>query len=218
MLKVAVAKGRIAEKVSSMLDKTNAYGNIIDLSSRKLIFTDESRAVQFFLVKPADLLVYVESGAADVGIIGKDILMETQSPVYEILDLKVCSCKMVVAGLSEKKNVRPAIRRIATKYPRITADFFESRSEPVEIIKLDGSIELAPLAGLSDAIVDIVESGRTLKENGLVVYEDICGITARVVANRVSYKLKNNSINAFVSAVRSSIDGGEAIVKNTLVG
>lgn len=218
MLKIAVAKGRIAEKVSTMLSETSDYRNIIDLNSRKLIFKDEGKGVQFFLVKPSDIPVYVGSGAADIGIAGKDILMESKSPAYEILDLKICSCRMVMAGLPEKKDIRPVVRKIATKYPAIAGEYFNSRKEPVEIIKLDGSIELAPLVGLSDAIVDIVESGRTLKENGLVIYEDICGITARMIVNRVSFKLKNKSIYTFVSAIKALIEGGESFAKDTIAG
>ncbi|MHB1392751.1 MAG: ATP phosphoribosyltransferase [Clostridia bacterium] len=209
MLKIAIAKGRVAEKVSELLLDTSEYRNIIDSKSRKLVFVDKDKGVEFFLVKPSDVPVYVGSGAADVGIVGKDVLMETQSQVYEILDLKICSCRMVLAGPSEKNQVRPIVRKIATKYPKIASEYFNRKSESVEIIKLDGSIELAPIVGLSDAIVDIVESGRTLKENGLAVYEEICDITTRMIVNRVSYKLKNKSINTFVTAISTTIDGGE---------
>jgi ATP phosphoribosyltransferase len=208
MLRVAVAKGRVAEKVGELLNATD-YRNIIDFNSRKLIFKNEDMGIEFFLVKPADVPVYAGSGAADMGIVGKDVLMEAQSAVNEILDLKTCSCRMVLAGPSDKKDVQPVVRKIATKYPRIAAEYLNSKSEPAEIIRLEGSIELAPLVGLSDAIVDIVESGRTLKENGLVVYEEICDITARIVVNRVSYKLMNKSINTFVSAISAAIKGGE---------
>jgi len=218
MLKIAVAKGRIAEKVSELLLDTREYRNIINLKSRKLVFTDKDMEVEFFLVKPSDVPVYVGSGAADVGIVGKDVLMETQNQVYEILDLKTCGCRMVLAGPAEKNQVRPIVRKIATKYPKIAAEYFNRKSESVEIIKLDGSIELAPIVGLSDAIVDIVESGRTLKENGLIVYEDICDITARMVVNKVSYKLKNKSINNFVTAVSTTIEGGEALAQNSVMG
>ncbi|MDD4504191.1 MAG: ATP phosphoribosyltransferase [Clostridiaceae bacterium] len=218
MLKIAIAKGRVAEKVSELLLDTSDYRNIIDLRSRKLVFIDKDKEVEFFLVKPSDVTVYVGSGAADIGIVGKDILMETQNSVNEILDLKICSCRMVLAGPSEKKQVRPIIRKIATKYPKIAAEYFNRKSESVEIIKLDGSIELAPIVGLSDAIVDIVESGKTLKENGLIVYENICDITARMIVNRVSYKMKNKSINTFASAISNSIEGGETNAQNIVMG
>lgn len=215
MLKVAVAKGRVAEKVGELLNSTD-YRNIIDFNSRKLIFKDEARGIVFFLVKPADVPVYVGSGAADVGIVGKDVLMEAQGAVNEILDLKTCYCRIVLAGPSEKKDSRPIVRKIATKYPRIAAEYFNEKLEPVEIIKLEGSIELAPLVGLSDAIVDIVESGMTLKENGLVVYEEICDITARMVVNRVSYKMMNKSINTFAAALSTAIEGGAANAENII--
>jgi ATP phosphoribosyltransferase len=218
MLKIAIAKGRVAEKVSKLLLDTSDYRKIIDLNSRKLVFSNKDNEIVFFLVKPSDVPVYVASGAADIGIVGKDVLMETQSQVYEILDLKTCSCRMVLAGPSEKQKVRPIVRKIATKYPRIAAEYFNKKSESVEIIKLDGSIELAPIVGLSDAIVDIVESGRTLKENGLVVYEEICDITARMIVNKVSYKLKNKGINAFAAAMSTSIGGGETLAENIVVG
>lgn len=218
MLKVAIAKGRVAEKVTELLINTSEYGSIIDPKSRKLVFIDEDKGVEFFLVKPSDVPVYVASGAADAGIVGKDVIMETQNQVYEILDLKICGCRMVLAGPSKKGQVRPIVRKIATKYPKIAAEYFEKKSESVEIIKLDGSIELAPIVGLSDAIVDIVESGRTLKENGLVVYEDICDITTRMIVNRVSYKLKNKSINNFVAAISATIDGGETNDKSVVMG
>ena len=218
MLKIAIAKGRIAEKVTELLNYTNEYGNIIDPKSRKLVFTDREKGVEFFLVKPSDVPVYVASGAADAGIVGKDVLMETQNQIYEILDLKICKCRMVLAGPSEKGQLKPVVRKIATKYPKIASEYFGKKSEAVEIIKLDGSIELAPIVGLSDAIVDIVESGRTLKENGLAVYEEICDITARMIVNRVSYKLKNKSINTFAAAVGNSVEGGETYDKNIKMG
>lgn len=218
MLKVAIAKGRVAEKVSELLLYTGDYGNIIDLSSRKLVFADEDKEIVFFLVKPADVPVYVESGAADIGIVGKDVLMEARSQVYEILDLKACSCRMVVAGPKEKQPAVPIVRKIATKYPRIAEEYFNSKSEPVEIIKLDGSIELAPIVGLSDAIVDIVESGNTLKENGLAVYENICGITARMIVNRVSYKMKDKAVSKFTAAVEEVVKGGGKDAENTSMG
>jgi ATP phosphoribosyltransferase len=218
MLKIAVAKGRVAEKVSELLLDTGDYSNIIDLNSRKLVFTDEDKEVVFFLAKPSDVPVYVGSGAADIGIVGKDVLMEAKNSAYEIMDLKTCSCRMVLAGLPEKKDVRPVVRKIATKYPRIAAEYFNRKSEPVEIIKLDGSIELAPIVGLSDAIVDIVESGNTLRENGLIVYENICDITARMIVNRVSYKMKNKGINTFASSVSAAIEGGEAGAQSIVMG
>jgi ATP phosphoribosyltransferase len=218
MLKIAVAKGRIAEKVSELLLYTSDYRDIIDLNSRKLVFVDKANGVVFFLVKPSDVPVYVGSGAADIGIVGKDVLMETKDSAYEIMDLKVCRCRIVLAGPAEKSGVRPIVRKVATKYPRIASEYFNRKSESVEIIKLDGSIELAPIVGLSDSIVDIVETGNTLRENGLIVYENICDITARMIVNRVSYKMKNKSINIFASAVSEAIEGSEAIAQSVVMG
>lgn len=218
MLKIAVGKGRVAEKVYELLLDTRDYRDIIDLNSRKLVFVNEEKKVVFFLVKPSDVPVYVGSGAADIGIVGKDVLMEAQNSAYEIMDLKTCSCRIVLAGPSEKSGVRPIIRKIATKYPRIASEYFNKKSEPVEIIKLDGSIELAPIVGLSDAIVDIVESGNTLRENGLIVYENICDITARMIVNRVSYKMKNKSISTFTSVISDAIEGGEVNAQNVVLG
>lgn len=199
MLKVAVAKGRIAEKISPLLDASAEFGGLIDLDSRKLIFIDEKRGITYIIVKPGDLPIYVESGAADLGLVGKDVLLESENSVYELLDLKTGCCRMAVAGLPGPRPAAFGRRKIATKYPRVADRFFKSKGEPVELIKLEGSIELAPLVGLADAIVDIVESGRTLAENGLVVYEEICPISTRLVANKVSYKLKNDVINRFAA-------------------
>ncbi|HNU79704.1 MAG TPA: ATP phosphoribosyltransferase [Bacillota bacterium] len=218
MLKIAVAKGRIAEKVSELLLYTRDYRNIIDLNSRKLVFVNKNNEIVFFLAKPSDVPVYVGSGAADIGIVGKDVLMEAKDSAYEIMDLKTCRCRIVLAGPSGKSGVRPIVRKVATKYPRIASEYFNRKSESVEIIKLDGSIELAPIVGLSDAIVDIVETGNTLRENGLVVYENICDITARMIVNRVSYKMKNKSINIFASAVSEAIEGGGANAQSAVMG
>lgn len=218
MLKIAVAKGRVAEKLNALLMDTRDYKDIMDLNSRKLVFVNEEKGIVFFLVKPSDVPVYVGCGAADVGIVGKDVLMESKSSAYEIMDLKTCKCRIVLAGPSEKSGVRPIVRKIATKYPKIASEYFNKKSEPVEIIKLDGSIELAPIVGLSDAIVDIVESGNTLRENGLIVYENICDITARMIANKVSYKMKNKSISIFASAVSDVVEGGGTVAQNVVMG
>lgn len=200
MLKIAVAKGRTAEKVQKLLKETEEFSGVMDLTTRKLIFTDETKQLQFILVKPSDLPTYVESGAADIGIVGKDILLEKSYSVYELFDMKISSCMLALAGPAD--SCKGSIKKIATKYPVVAADYFRRRSEHVDIVKLDGSVELAPLLGLSEAIVDIVESGETLRENGLVVYEKICDISARVIANKASYKLKNDAVNRFINCMR----------------
>ncbi len=212
MLKVAIAKGRTAEKVQELLDLTVRYKGIIQNDSRKLLFRDDDREIEFILVKPSDLPLYVENGAVDVGIVGKDILLEGKYSIYELKDLGISCCKMAVAGLPENKDKAYSVIKIATKYPKIAKTFFREKLEHVDIIKLNGSVELAPLLGLSDAIVDIVESGNTLRENGLIVYEEICDISARLIANKISYKLKNEGINSLISAL--SLDKRQGGVLN----
>ncbi len=210
MLRIAIAKGRTASKVNEMLKDSNEFGNIMDLKSRKLIFSSEEKNVEFILVKPSDLPVYVENGAVDVGIVGKDILMEHNYSVYELYDMKISTCKMAVAGPPENKDIVLSARKIATKYPTIASEYFKKKMERIEIIKLDGSVEMAPLLGLSHAIVDIVETGDTLRENGLIIYEDICDISARVIVNKISYKLKNSAVNRLISTF-DKINGGVSI-------
>lgn len=205
MLKVAIAKGRTAEKIQELLEGTDFYRGIIRTDSRRLLFRDEGRNVEFILVKPPDLPVYVENGAADVGIVGKDILMENKHSVYELKDIGISCCKMALAGLPQNKDKSYPVMKIATKYPKIAKTFFREKLQHVEIIKLNGSVELAPILGLSDAIVDIVESGNTLRENGLIVYEDICDISARFIANKISYKLKNEAVNSLMSVLSNDL-------------
>lgn len=178
-------------------------------ASRKLIFTDEAGKIRFFLVKPADVPTYVEYGAADMGIVGKDTLLEEGRHLYEVLDLGFAACRMVVAGPAELVGKLDSLssKRVATKYPRIAREYFEhKRRESIEVIKLNGSVELAPLVGLSEIIVDIVESGRTLRENGLVVLDTIAEISARMVVNRVSMKMESERINRIVNGLRKQID------------
>ncbi|MFZ5354538.1 MAG: ATP phosphoribosyltransferase [Bacillota bacterium] len=206
MLKIAIAKGRTAEKVQKLLQQTEDFGEVLDLNTRKLIFKDEAGQVQFILVKPTDLPIYVENGAADIGIVGKDVLMEKNCSICEVYDMKISNCIIAIAGPDRKGDMKNNIRRIATKYPNIAADYFRKRGEPIEIIKLDGSVELAPLIGLSDAIVDIVESGDTLRENNLKVYEKLCDISTRVVVNKVSYKLRFDEVTAFVDSIRRVLE------------
>ena len=163
------------------------------------------------LVKASDVRSYVEYGIADAGIVGKDMLMEEGRSLYEMLDLKYGWCRMVVAGFPEKKDtwITRAHTRVATKYPNIATNYFANRDKTVEIIKLNGSVELAPLTGLSDVIIDIVESGRTLKENGLVVLDEICSISARLVVNRISLKTKNSEIKGLIDNIQRILEDGE---------
>jgi ATP phosphoribosyltransferase len=193
MLKIALSKGRIANKICEYLDQDERFKGTADLKSRKLIFEDDRKSLQIILVKPSDLPLYVESGAVDMGIVGKDVLMESSFNVYEIMDLKIGQCRMVFAGLPNVKANE--IRKIGTKYPKTTLDYFSKKRIPVQIVKLDGSVELAPIVGLSDAIVDITETGSTLKENGLIIYDEIYSISSRLIVNPVRYKTKYPQIS-----------------------
>ncbi|HOA55737.1 MAG: ATP phosphoribosyltransferase [Acetivibrionales bacterium] len=210
-LSIALSKGRLADISLEMLEKLGIDCSEYKDGSRKLIFTDESNRIRFFLVKPADVPTYVEYGAADMGIVGKDTLLEEGRHLYEVLDLGFAACRMVVAGPAELAGKLDSLnnKRVATKYPRIAREYFEhKRRESIEVIKLNGSVELAPLVGLSEVIVDLVESGRTLRENGLVVLDTIADISARLVVNRVSAKMESERINRIVDGLRKQLGNG----------
>ena len=197
-LTIALSKGRLADLSLEMLEKLGIDCSEYRNESRKLIFADEINKIKFFLVKPADVPTYVEYGAADMGVVGKDTLREEGRHLYEVLNLGFAACRMVLAGPSELMGKLDGLnnKRVATKYPRIAREYFEhKRQESIEVIKLNGSVELAPLVGLSEVIVDIVESGRTLKDNGLVILDTIADISARMVVNRVSIKMESERIN-----------------------
>lgn len=197
-LTFALTKGRLAKKTLELLEKTGiTCEEMKDPDSRKLIFVNEELKMKFFLAKGPDVPTYVEYGAADIGVVGRDTIMEEQRKLYEVLDLGFGACRMCVCG---PESARPLLQsqeliRVATKYPNIAKDYFyNQRNQTVEIIKLNGSIELAPIVGLSEVIVDIVETGSTLKENGLVVLEEVCPLSARVVVNQVSMRMENERI------------------------
>jgi len=196
---VALAKGRLAEYAAGIYEKAGYDVSSLKEKSRKLIFTDEINRVKFILVKASDVPCYVEYGAADVGIVGKDTILEEDRSLYEVLNLDFGKCKMCVCGpesAKEKLNSNLSTLKVATKYPKIARDYFmNSKMQSCEIIKLNGSVELAPLVGLSDVIVDIVESGKTLYENGLTVLDDICNLSARLIVNRVSMKMSLDILN-----------------------
>jgi len=195
-----------------MLEKAGVDCSELKQESRKLIFTDEKNRIKFFLAKPADVPTYVEYGAADIGIVGKDTLLEEGRNLYEVLNLKIAACKMCVAGPKdlEGKMDSLTITRVATKYPEIAKEYFRhKRRESVEIIKLNGSVELAPLVGLSEVIVDLVETGKTLKENGLVILDTIADISARLIVNRVSMKMERERINSLIVNLRKVIESKE---------
>lgn len=206
-LTIALSKGRLAELSMELFEKIGIDCSEMKTNSRKLIFNDEKNSIKFFLAKPADVPTYVEYGAADIGVVGKDTLMEEARNLYEVLDLGFAACRMVVAGPKELEGKLDSYnnKRVATKYPRIAREYFErKKKETIEVIKLNGSVELAPLVGLSEVIVDLVESGRTLKENGLVVLDTIADISARMIVNRVSMKMQCDRINKIITDIKNA--------------
>ena len=204
-LTIAMPKGRIFEEAYVLLQKAG-FQLPDDLEdSRKLIVEVPNERIRFILAKPMDVPVYVEHGVADIGIAGKDVLLEQKRSVHELLDLKISQCYIATAGLphTTMNDIAP---RVATKYPEIASNFYKEKGEQVEIIGLNGSIELAPMIGLADRIVDIVSTGRTLKENGLVEYERIVDVTSRLIANPVSYRLKSERIRDMVKRLKDSME------------
>ena len=205
---IAIAKGRIEKDVYRRLKILNME-DCIEIDSRKLIFTDEENKITYIHAKPSDVVTYVEKGVADLGIVGKDTILENENDdeVYELLDLGFGKCKFSVAGIKGKNNYsKEEILKVATKYPHIAKKYFKSRGQNIEIIKLNGSVELAPIVGLSDVIVDLVETGNTLKANGLEIVEDMCNISSRIIANRVSYKFNKEKIENIVEKFASTLN------------
>ena len=194
MLNIALPKGRLGEKVYAMFEKAGFECPSIRENNRKLIFENEQVGVRYFWVKPSDVAIYVERGAADIGVAGKDILLEYKPDVYELVDLNIGKCRMAVAAKEDFRDDPARTLRVATKFTNIAADYYLSKGRDIDIIHLNGSIEIAPILGLSDVIVDIVETGTTLKENHLEVVETIVPISARLIANKASFKFKNDSI------------------------
>lgn len=205
-LTVAMPKGRIFEEAVELLRRAGLSIPPEFEDSRKLIIPVEEVGLDFILAKPTDVPTYVEYGVADIGVVGKDVLLEEERDVYELLDLQISHCRLSVAGLPNWKPTDAP--RVATKYPKVASRYFRERGAQVEVIKLNGSIELAPLIGLADRIVDIVSTGRTLKENGLVELEEIMPITTRLIANRVSYRMKNEAIDFLVDKFASVVPRG----------
>jgi ATP phosphoribosyltransferase len=208
-LRIALAKGRLLKEMIPMLNACGIDTSIFSDDSRKLVLYDKKQDMEFILVKPSDVPTYVDYGAADVGIAGKDTLMEENRPLYEMLDLGLAACRLCVCGFPQtaQSSVTVSLLRVATKYPNIARQYYAARGETVEIIKLNGSVELGPIVGLSDVIVDIVQSGGTLVANGLDVLEEICPVSARVVVNRVSLKTKAERIKTLIEKWRTFIEG-----------
>ena len=201
-LTIALAKGRLADKAMEMFEAIGiSCDEMKDKASRKLIFVNEDLGVRFFLAKANDVPTYVEYGAADIGIVGRDTILEEGRKLYEVMDLGMGKCRMCVCGpeSARERLEHHELIRVATKYPNIAKDYFYNQKyQTVEIIKLNGSIELAPIVGLSEVIVDIVETGSTLRENGLMVLEEVCSLSARMVVNQVSMKTENERITAII--------------------
>ena len=205
-LDIALPKGRLGEKVVALLGESGMGCANLDEDSRKLVLENDDGSLRFFWVKPADVPIYVERGAADAGVAGKDVLVEHGADVYELLDLGLGKCRMCVAGYQGALE-RGGVLRVATKFPNIATRHFQSRGRTIDIIKLNGSIELAPILGLADVIVDIVETGTTLRENDLEVLEEIMPISARLIVNKAAFRFKHGRVDGLVSALTEILEG-----------
>lgn len=205
-ISIALTKGRLEKETVKLLDKANYGTEELKDKGRKLVFKDTKKDIKYFLVKAADSITYVEHGVADIGVVGKDTLLEGDNNYYEVLDLGLGKCKFIVASLPEKNIFKKVGHiKIGTKYPTVAKNYFKEKGMDVEIIKIEGSVELAPILGLCDAIVDIMETGTTLKENGLVVFDTICDISARVIVNKASCKMKKDEVWDFIENLRKVI-------------
>ena len=206
MINIALPKGRLGEKVYAMFEAAGFECPSIKENNRKLIFENPEKGVRYFWVKPSDVAIYVERGAADIGVAGKDILLEYRPEVYELLDLNMGKCRMAVAAMKDFRDNPNRTLKVATKFTNIALDHYTSKGRDIDIIHLNGSIEIAPILGLSDVIVDIVETGTTLKENQLEVIETIVPISARLIANKTGFKFKNEMIQAVMAGLASQTE------------
>ena len=206
MLTIALPKGRLGDQVYRLFSGIGYECAAIYEDNRKLVFENPERGVRYLLVKPSDVPIYVEHGAADVGVAGRDVLLEAQPDVYELMDLKIGRCRLCVAARNGYIENRDRALRVATKYPKVARDHYASVNREIEIIKLNGSIELAPILGLSDVILDVVESGKTLVENDLCVKEEILPISARLIANKANFKFKQEAIRRLSDSLQEQIN------------
>lgn len=206
MLNIALPKGRLGEKVYTLFEAAGFECPSIKENTRKLIYENPEKQVRYFWVKPSDVAIYVERGAADIGVAGKDILLEYEPDVYELLDLGLGKCRMAVAAPEDFHDDENRTLRVATKFVNIAANYYAGMGRQIDIIKLNGSIELAPILGLSDVIVDIVETGTTLKENNLSVVNSILPISARLITNKVSFQFKGAQIEKLLYQVRNQVE------------
>ena len=205
MLNIALPKGRLGEKVYALLSSIGYDCKEWDPANRKLVFSDEAKGVSYFWVKPSDVAIYVELGAADLGVVGKDILLEYSPDVYELSDLKMGKCRMAVAAKKDFIDDTERPLKVATKFTHIARNYYAGIGREIRVIKLNGSIELAPILGLSDVIVDIVETGTTLKENNLEVKEEIVPISTRLIANKAAYRFKKEGIDRLRSLLETKL-------------
>lgn len=205
MLNIALPKGRLGDKVYELFSSIGYDCAAIYEDNRKLVFENNASGVRYLLVKPSDVAIYVEHGAADIGVVGKDVLLETRPDVYELLDLRLGKCRLAVATKNGWQENLSLPLRVATKYPRVAKEYYEAQGRQIEIIKLNGSIELAPLLGLSDVIVDIVETGTTLRENDLRVYADVAPSSARLIANKASYQFSAAEIDGICERLKERL-------------
>ena len=206
-ISIALTKGRLEQETIKILDKAKFDPSELKDKGRKLVFKDKTQDIKYFLVKAADSITYVEHGVADLGVVGKDTILESDNNCYEVLDLGFGKCGFIVASLPEIDIFKKVGHvKIGTKYPKVAKDYFKNKGMDVEVIKIEGSVELAPILGLCDGIVDIMETGTTLKENWLVVLDRICEISARLIVNKASFKMKQNEIWEFIDRIKEVIN------------
>jgi len=205
VINVALPKGRLGEKVYDMFERAGYDCPSIKENTRKLIFENAEKGIRFFWVKPSDVSIYVERGAADIGVAGKDILLEYSPDVYELLDLNIGKCRMAVAAKRDFHDNNQKTLKVATKFVNIAKKYYSGKCREIDIIKLNGSIEIAPILSLSDVIVDIVETGTTLKENDLEVIETVLPISARLISNKSAYKFKTADIEGIVNGIKAQV-------------
>ena len=206
MISVALPKGRLGEKVYRMFAEAGYPNDEIEKDGRQLVFESPESGIRYFWVKPADVPMYVERGAADIGVSGQDTLMEYEPDVYELLDLKTGICRMAVAAKEDFIDNTARTLRVATKYPNTARAYYSKKGRKIDVIKLSGSIELAPILGLSDVIVDIVETGRTLKENHLKVIDTVAPVSARLIANRAAFRFRRDKIEELIEKLRKETE------------
>ncbi|AGX44101.1 ATP phosphoribosyltransferase [Clostridium saccharobutylicum] len=206
-ISIALTKGRLEQETIKVLEKANFDPSELKNKGRKLVFKDKVKDIKYFLVKAADSITYVEHGVADIGVVGKDTILESDNNCYEVLDLGFGKCGFIVASLPQNDIFKKVGHiKIGSKYPHVAKEYFKKKDMDVEVIKIEGSVELAPILGLCDGIVDIMETGTTLKENGLVVLDRICEISARLIVNKASFKMKQREIGQFIEEIKKVIN------------